>query len=468
MSPMLQLSSAVLTHPGRKRHHNEDFVAYYEPETYDEWVVNGSIYIVADGVGGEAKGERASQYAVQDVLYRYDNDSDPNLGARLQRAMRAAGNAIYDYAQRTGMGARMATTMVAAVVHGDRVTIANVGDSRAYLIRGGQALQLTTDHTIAGEMLRHGEITEEEAQHFKGKNRITRSIGGERDVRVDIFPDIPLQPGDKLLLCSDGLARYTLGSDIVNLTAEGTPQEIVHRCITFANEHGGTDNISAAMVEMGEPVTPGVVPSKGGAIPTAVEWEEMATAPSMEPLPGRKFQPTFLHWALLGSAFLVALAAIIIFLPRLLPQEDVDVDVSAAETIAAMETDSSVPGAGTDEDQATSEPTVEPTIEPTPVPATVTPEPTESPSPAPATDGECIYTVQEGISLWSVLMNAGYPPEDYYDSIIDIEQDIPIPDPGETEPGQELRFDFINNEADCDTIGGVWQSLSPSENKLNE
>lgn len=464
MSPMLQLSSAVLTHPGRKRHHNEDFVAYYEPETYDEWVVNGAIYIVADGVGGEAKGERASQYAVQDVLYRYDNDPDPDLGARLGRAMRAAGNAIYDYAQRTGLGARMATTMVAAVVHGERVTIANVGDSRAYLIRGGQATQLTTDHTIAGEMLRHGEITEEEAQHFKGKNRITRSIGGERDVRVDIFPDIPLQPGDKLLLCSDGLARYTLGPDIVHLTAEGTPQDIVNRCITYANQRGGTDNISAALVEMGEPATPGVVPSKGGATPTAVEWEEIATAPSMDPPAGRKFQPTFFHWAMLGGAFLVALAAIIIFLPRLLPREDVDVDTAAAETIAAMETVTSLPAAEENEEQAT----IEPTVEPTPVPATLTPEPTVSSSPAPAMDGECIYTVQEGVSLWSVLMNAGYPPEDYYESIIDIVREIPIPDPSETEPGQQLRFEFINNEADCDLIGGEWQSLPSSENKLNE
>jgi protein phosphatase len=142
----------------------------------------------------------------------------------------------------------MATTMVAAVVRAGRLLVAHVGDSRAYLIRDSVATQLTRDHSLVGELIANGDMTEAEAQASRIKNKLTRSIGGEAEVHVDVHPSIQLQPGDRILLCSDGLTRYALREDIARLTAEGTPAEIVERLINFANKRGGADNVSAILI----------------------------------------------------------------------------------------------------------------------------------------------------------------------------------------------------------------------------
>jgi serine/threonine protein phosphatase PrpC len=289
MASDFAIKSDKATDRGRKRSNNEDYVDLFEPADADELLHSGRLYVVADGVGGAAKGEKASQYATQTVLFEFYGDPNPDVGARLKRAMRKAGNDIYEHAERNEIPARMATTMVAANVRSGVLTVANVGDSRAYLIRGGRAQQISRDHTIAGEMLRDGEIDEEEALRVKGKNRLMRSLGGERDVQVDIFPDIPLQPGDHVLLCSDGLARYTVSDDIAKLASEGTPTEIAQRCINYANHQGGVDNISVVVIEVGEPLT-GPVASIAGATaaPKPVDWDEMVTVPSVKPIARRK------------------------------------------------------------------------------------------------------------------------------------------------------------------------------------
>jgi protein phosphatase len=281
MTSEFLIESAVLTHPGRKRPQNEDFAAFFEPERPDELRRSGRLYLVADGVGGAAKGERASQYAVEKVLYEYYRDPDPDVGARLKRAMRQAGNDIFDHVERSGQPTRMATTMVAAAVREGRLTVANVGDSRAYLIRGGSAAQLTRDHTVAGELLRDGEIDEVEALNVKGRHRLMRSLGGERDVTVDVFPDIPLEAGDRILLCTDGLARYALADDIAALGKEGSPEEIARRSVDYANKHGGVDNIGVAVVQIGE-IPPHAAPTlrRRGRIPQPVDWDAMVTVPS--------------------------------------------------------------------------------------------------------------------------------------------------------------------------------------------
>lgn len=276
---MYEIKSAVLTHPGRKRPHNEDFVAFFEPSDPAELTQSGRLYIVADGVGGEAKGEKASQYAAQKVLFDFYNNPDPDLGARLGRALRNAGNEIHEHVAQSELPRRMATTMVAAVVREDLLTIANVGDSRAYRIRNGQAHQITRDHTIAGELMRNGEVTEEEAMRVKGKHRLTRSLGGERDVHVDLFQEIQLQPGDRILLCSDGLAKYTLSEDIARLSSTGDPEDVVHNWVDFANQRGGSDNITVALIEVGQPLEADVPTVRRGELPTDVDWDAMVTVP---------------------------------------------------------------------------------------------------------------------------------------------------------------------------------------------
>jgi len=277
--------SAAQTDPGRKRANNEDFCAFFEPDLPEEIRRSGRLYVVADGVGGAAKGERASQYAAQKVLYEFYRGSEPDIGARLRRVIREAGNDIFDHIEQSGRPAKMATTMVAAVIRDEALTVANVGDSRSYLIRAGHARQITRDHTIAGEMLQYGEIDEQEARSVKGKNRLTRSLGGERDVHVDVFQNIHLQSGDRVLLCSDGLDRYASREDIARLASLGTPEEAAGSCIEFANQRGGGDNVTVIVVHVGEPQLAGAptIPRRG-LEPGPVDWDEMVTQPSVRPL----------------------------------------------------------------------------------------------------------------------------------------------------------------------------------------
>jgi serine/threonine protein phosphatase PrpC len=281
MAEVFQISSATLTHPGRKRANNEDYIAYFEPGEMVDLQASGRLYILADGVGGAFKGERASRYAAERVLYEYYHHPEVEPGQRLKEAMRLAGNEIFDYAERSGNYRRMATTMVAAAIRDNLLTVANVGDSRAYLIRNGRVRQLTVDHTTAGELMRNGLMSEEEALTSKSKNRLTRSLGGEADVIVDVFPEIALEPGDRVLLCSDGLSRYAFPEDIARILKEGPIDEAVEQAIDFANQQGGIDNISVALVavekaaeEVGrEPRQP------RGHVPVLRDWEVMETRP---------------------------------------------------------------------------------------------------------------------------------------------------------------------------------------------
>jgi len=255
---MFNISSAELTHPGRKRSVNQDYVASFEPTDWKDLNQSGRVYIVADGVGGASDGEKASLFAAKKVLAEYYSNPRVEPGERLRRLFRQAGNDLYDHAEQSPGYKRMATTMVAAVIHGNMLTVANVGDSRAFLIRGGQITQITRDHNLVGEMLHNGEITEQEALRSGVKNRLTRSLGGELDVKVDVYKDIPLQTGDRIFLCSDGLTRYTLNQDILQLVGQGLPAETTQRAIDFANRHGGADNISATMVIIGDPLAEGI------------------------------------------------------------------------------------------------------------------------------------------------------------------------------------------------------------------
>jgi protein phosphatase len=237
-----------------KRSRNEDFLAIYEPDDPNELQASGRLYIVTDGVGGAAQGDLASQYAAEKVLREYYRSSQLHPGSRLRQAMRQVGNEIYHYAVENLGPVHMATTMVAAAIWEDSLTIANVGDSRAYLIRNGAGQQLTRDHNLASELVRDGVITEEEAQNSPVKSRITRSLGGELDVFVDVFPDIPLRPGDRLLLCSDGLTRYARLDDLLRLVVEGTLEATVQRLVDFANEAGGIDNTTVILIEVNEAI----------------------------------------------------------------------------------------------------------------------------------------------------------------------------------------------------------------------
>jgi serine/threonine protein phosphatase PrpC len=199
-APMLQVKTSSLTHPGQKRPNNEDYISSFKPDHPETLRASGRFFIVTDGVGGAAAGERASRYAAEKIKYEYYNlqDEQSSVGQRLTRSMQQANLDIYRYSHSGDRFLRMATTAVAAVIRGDELTVANVGDSRAYLIRDGQAQQITWDHTAAGEMIKSGIMTEEEAAQSRAQNRLTRSIGGAEKVTVDIFEGIRLLAGDNL------------------------------------------------------------------------------------------------------------------------------------------------------------------------------------------------------------------------------------------------------------------------------
>ena len=279
---MIAVQSDAQTHPGRKRQNNEDFVTCFEPEDQSDLNNSGRLYIVADGVGGASRGERASQYATQKVLYEYYRHPEMEVGERLARLIQQAGNEIHAFAENSPRFMRMATTMVAAVIKGNTLTVANVGDSRAYLIRDGVVQQITRDHSLVGEMVRDGVMNEQEAKRSKVRNRITRSLGGETDVRVDIFRDIPLKVGDKVLLCSDGFSKYAEKEEIAHLMAQGEPSEITSRLIDFANQRGGSDNVSTIVLDVvPESALQPTVRMPRHKVLKPVDLEEMTTQPSM-------------------------------------------------------------------------------------------------------------------------------------------------------------------------------------------
>ena len=295
MSEVFQIESSCLSHPGKKRANNEDFVTFFEPVNADDLFASGRLYIVADGVGGAADGERASKYAAEKVKYDYYQSPELEPGERLRHIMRQVSYEIFEHAETSGGSRRMATTMVAAVILQDLLIVANVGDSRAYLIRGGQAQQITHDHNSVSEMVRNGLMTPEEAAVSNAKNRLTRSLGGDEDVRVDVFP-FQLQPGDKILLCTDGLTRYVLEQDIVAMTAKGSLEACVTQMIDFANGQGGIDNISVLLIAVN---LPGAAPMRSaarGERPAPVGIDDITeTQPVRSPLRPRP-KPASLSW----------------------------------------------------------------------------------------------------------------------------------------------------------------------------
>ena len=271
----LQVESSPNTDLGRKRSNNEDWVAGFEPSDLEEIQYSGNLYIVADGVGGASKGERASKYAAQKVLYEYYQHPEIPTAERLSLVIRGACKDIYHYSTDNGMS-RMATTMVAAIIRGDKLTVANVGDSRGYLLRADKVIQITRDHNLADELVRNGSMTSEEAKHSKTRNKLLRSLGGEPDVEVDVFGEIQLYPDDLILLCTDGLTRYATEDDLIRLSADGSPEEIGQKMVGFANQSGGADNVSVYLIEIKEP---GDIISKPkfSHVLEPVDWDSIQT-----------------------------------------------------------------------------------------------------------------------------------------------------------------------------------------------
>lgn len=246
------IDASLRTDQGRIRDHNEDFVACKEPETAGEESRNGWLYVVADGVGGAEKGEVASEYATERTIHHYlVDDQSADWGERLRQAMQNANIEMRQMVTELEPGNRMATTMVAAVFHDSQVTIANVGDSRAYHLHDGVLHQVTKDQSLVARLVEEGAITEAEALNHPRKNVILHSLGAEKTPLIDLF-EIELELGDQIILCSDGLTRHVMDEEIASLVSQMEPSTATEKLIHLANERGGEDNISVAVLRIGE------------------------------------------------------------------------------------------------------------------------------------------------------------------------------------------------------------------------
>jgi protein phosphatase len=252
----MKVVSVGLTDVGRKRSHNEDsFLIDDELQ----------LYVVADGMGGHAGGGTASRIAVEtiDRELRKARDSrdnpfvsTPNLQdspipEALRNAVEKACLAIYTTAQDDPRLAGMGTTVISLVVRDGQAFFGHVGDSRAYLVRGDLIQQVSEDHSLVNEQIKAGMITPEEAKHSRYKNIITRSVGFEEDVQVDVM-GLQCEPGDVFMLCSDGLANMMEDREILE-TIRGASrfEDVPQRLVDFANDRGGDDNITVIVVQVG-------------------------------------------------------------------------------------------------------------------------------------------------------------------------------------------------------------------------
>ena len=233
---------AVRSDPGQVREHNEDFAgAWHDGED------RGPIFVVADGLGGHAAGEVASRLAVDAALNDWTSGSPSAPQAAIRNAVRKANVAVFDAAlehNKRGMG----TTIVAATLAGREAVVAHVGDSRAYLVHEDRCTQLTADHSRVAEMVRMKLITPEQAANHPARSMLTRSLGGEPMVQVDVNRH-PVEHGDVLVLCSDGLWDLVSRNELTEAARLG-PREAADHVVELALKRGAPDNVTVLLVSV--------------------------------------------------------------------------------------------------------------------------------------------------------------------------------------------------------------------------
>lgn len=251
----LALEVGWATSPGRIRRRNEDALGMYVPPAPAWRFSKGSIFAVADGVDGYRPGHLASRLSIQTAMQKYYSDPSPTPLHSLANAVRMASWWVHEQSQRHPAYAGMRTTLVAAVIRGMELAVANVGDSRAYLARGRTLWQITRDHSWVAEGVAAGVLTWSEARRHPFRKLITRAIGKTEEVTVDLFQG-SIQPGDILLLCSDGVSEELTAQEIWRTITRNPPQAAARRLINMADRRGGEDNSTAIVVRVGG--SPGV------------------------------------------------------------------------------------------------------------------------------------------------------------------------------------------------------------------
>ena len=237
------------TDVGQRRNTNQDYAGLFENKT------GLALAVLADGMGGHQAGDVASQMAVNNLGEQWRN-SEINTSEKaiqwLIQEIQSVNEAIYEKGQSKPEYQGMGTTIVTAALLKESLVLANIGDSRAYLVRDEQLSQLTEDHSLVNELVKSGEITAEMAANHPRKNVLTRSLGMPKTVEVDVTNHVWL-PNDYVLLCSDGLTNMVSESDMLKIIhSEQSLKEKVTTMITAANEAGGLDNITVLIIHFDE------------------------------------------------------------------------------------------------------------------------------------------------------------------------------------------------------------------------
>jgi serine/threonine protein phosphatase PrpC len=251
----VRIASGGVTDVGRVRTNNEDCYKIVEPL---------NLFVLSDGMGGEAHGEIASAMAVETVV-KHCLDIEANPAAqvigptqpgwssrtkRLSTAVHLANRKIFKSAEKNPEQHGMGATLTAMWIDGAKLSIAHVGDSRAYLLRGGGLLQLTRDHSLVAEQVRRGILTAAEADDSDMQSVLLRALGAQAEIEVDA-EEHTLFPRDALLLCSDGLTRLVTDPEIAGtLQAETNPGKAAEKLAALANERGGPDNITVVIARL--------------------------------------------------------------------------------------------------------------------------------------------------------------------------------------------------------------------------
>ncbi len=248
----MELTYAELSSPGPARENNEDFVGSYQPERLEEKRGRGAAAVLADGVGGLHHGEVASRLAVETALKTFREAPEGQSPQQLLTQMFNAANlAVYDKGMEDHGKSRMATTLAAVVLRNNEIVVGNVGDSRVYLVRKGEVKQLSTDHTYTGMQQKFGLISEQEAKTSENRSVLTRSVGQEPVIRVDV-ESATVFKGDRVVLCSDGLYAFVADSEIADIVSRLSPAQACRQLVALAEQRGTTDNLSVQVIQIND------------------------------------------------------------------------------------------------------------------------------------------------------------------------------------------------------------------------
>lgn len=233
-----------ITDTGVTREMNQDY--YFATDTNLGNLPN--LFIVADGMGGHKAGDYASRHTIERVVASISRNSSEEPVTIIQEAISKANELLVAESNEDETKSGMGTTLVIATLVGDKLIVANVGDSRLYVI-SDMVRQITRDHSLVDEMVRLGELNPSEARSHPDKNIITRAIGAQKDVKADFF-EVELAKDDYVLMCTDGLTNMVRDEEILDIVrSEKEPEAIAHNLVRMANNNGGRDNITVTIIK---------------------------------------------------------------------------------------------------------------------------------------------------------------------------------------------------------------------------